>query len=74
MHLAKCYQILPRDCLGDLLVKNLPSNEAEAGSIPSWRTKIPHTVGQLSPPGHSYWACRPQGRSHVQQLRPDAAK
>ena len=40
MHLAKCYQILPRDCLGDLLVKNLPSNEAEAGSIPSWRTKI----------------------------------
>lgn len=43
IHLAKCYQVLPRDCPGDLLVKNLPSNEAEAGSIPSWRTKIHST-------------------------------
>ena len=54
IQLAKCYQVVPRGCPGDLLVKNLPSNEAEMGSIPGWGIKIPHTVGQLSPPDHSY--------------------
>ena len=27
----------------------MPSNEGDAGSIPSQGTKIPHAVGQLSP-------------------------
>ena len=31
------------------MVKNLPSNAGEEGSIPSRGTKIPHAVGQLSP-------------------------
>ena len=30
------------------MVKNLPSNAGDMGSIPGWRTKIPHAVGQLS--------------------------
>ena len=31
------------------VVKNLPSNAGDAGSIPGWGTKIPHATGQLSP-------------------------
>ena len=31
------------------MVRNLPANEGDAGSIPGWGTKIPHAVGQLSP-------------------------
>ena len=30
------------------MVKNLPSNAGDAGSIPGQGTKIPHAVGQLS--------------------------
>ena len=30
------------------MVKNLPSNAGDMGSIPGWRTKSPHAVGQLS--------------------------
>ena len=30
-------------------VKNPPSKAGKLGSIPGWETKIPHTVGQLSP-------------------------
>ena len=31
------------------VVKNLPSNAGDVGSIPGLGTKIPHAVGQLSP-------------------------
>ena len=31
------------------MVKNLPSNTGDAGSIPGQGTKIPHAVGQGSP-------------------------
>ena len=31
------------------MVKNLPSNAGDAGSIPGWGTKIPHATRQLSP-------------------------
>ena len=31
------------------MVKNLPSNAGDAGSIPGWETKIPHAAGQVSP-------------------------
>ena len=37
------------DFLGGPVVKNLPSNAGDAGSIPGWGTKIPHAAGQLSP-------------------------
>ena len=42
-----------RLCLGDFLggpeIKNPPCNAADAGSIPGWGSKIPHTMEQLSP-------------------------
>ena len=34
---------------GGPVVKNLPSNAGDMGSIPGGGTKIPHAVGQLSP-------------------------
>ena len=37
------------DFPGSPVVKNLPSNAADAGSIPGQGTKIPHAMGQLSP-------------------------
>ena len=37
-----------RDFPGGLVVKNLPSNAGDAGSIPGRGTKIPHAVGQLN--------------------------
>ena len=68
------------DFPGGSVVKNLPWNAGDMGSIPSWGTKISHTEGQLS-----LWAkleslChseRPrmtQQRFLLPQLRPDAAK
>ena len=33
---------------GGTVVKNLPSNAGDAGSIPGQGTKIPHALGQLS--------------------------
>ena len=38
-----------RDFPGGQVVKNLPSNAEDTGSIPGWGTKIPHATGQLSP-------------------------
>ena len=35
--------------LGGPVVKNLPSNAEDAGSIPGPGDKIPHALGQLSP-------------------------
>ena len=43
------FKILGRDLPGGPMVKNPPSNAGDAGSIPGWGTKIPHTVGQLRP-------------------------
>ena len=37
------------DFPGSPVVKNLPSNAGDVGSIPGQRTEIPHTSGQLSP-------------------------
>ena len=34
---------------GGLVVKSLPANAGDMGSIPGPGTKIPHAVGQLSP-------------------------
>ena len=35
---------LPRNLLGGPVVKNTPPNAGHAGSIPGWRTKIPHAM------------------------------
>ena len=37
------------DFPGGPVVKNLPSNAGDAGSIPGQGTEIPHTAGQLRP-------------------------
>ena len=39
-----------RDFPGGPLVKNLPWNTGDMGSLADWGTKIPHASGQLSPP------------------------
>ena len=47
------------------MIENLPHNAGDEGLIPSWKTKIPHAMEQLSPhpattePAHS-GACVPQ--------------
>ena len=38
-----------QDFPGGPVVKHLPSNAGDAGSIPGQRTKIPHAEEQLSP-------------------------
>ena len=40
--------MLPRDFPGSLVVKNLPANARDMGSIPGQGTKTPHAAGQLS--------------------------
>ena len=42
------YKYDSRDFLGGPVVKNLPSNAGDVGSIPGWGTKIPHAKRQLS--------------------------
>ena len=49
------------DFPGGKVVKNLPSSAGDAGSIPGWGTKIPHTTGKLS------WHAATSG-AHVPQL------
>ena len=44
---------------GSPVVKNLPSNAGDAGSIPGCRTKIPQVTGQLSPQAETREACEP---------------
>ena len=41
-------KVQPGDFPGGPVVRNLPSNAGDTGSIPGWGTKIPHAVGQLS--------------------------
>ena len=36
--------VAKRDFLGGSVVKKLPSNAGDAGSIPGWGTKIPRAV------------------------------
>ena len=70
-----------RDSPGGPLVKNLPCNARDAGSIPGRGTKISHAVEQLNrhatarePVHHNKGSRMTQQRSHVLQLRPDVAK
>ena len=45
----KDLNVIPWGLPSDLVVKNLPCNTGDAGSIPSRGTKIPHAMGQLNP-------------------------
>ena len=51
---------------GDPLVKNLPSNAGDTGSMPGWGTKIPHALWPLSP-------CATTREDCTLQRRPSAA-
>ena len=42
----------PGTCPGGPVVKNLPSNAGDEGSIPDLGTKISHAAGQLSLPSN----------------------
>ena len=46
---AKPIKKLTRDFPCGPVVKNLPTNAGDMGSIPGWGTKISHAMGQLSP-------------------------
>ena len=56
-----------KDFPGSPVVKNLPSNAGDSGSIPGWGTKIPHAVGAIEPMPCTTGAC-------LLQLRPHTAK
>ena len=69
------------DSPGGPLVKNLPCNARDAGSIPGQGTKISHAMEQLNlrattrePVHHNKRSRVTQQRSHVLQLRPDAVR
>ena len=55
------------DFPGGPVVKNLPSNAGDTGSIPGWGTKIPHTAGQLSPCATTIELMRLNKRARVPQ-------
>ena len=57
------------DFSGGPVVKNLPCNAEDVGSIPVWGSKILHAPGQGSPR-----TMRSNKRAHVLQARPYTAK
>ena len=60
------------DFLGGPVVKNLPCNTVNMGSIPGWGTEIPHAMKRLS---HAPQLLKPVcSRAPVLQLRPNVAK
>ena len=63
-----------RDFPGGTVFKNPPSNAGDAGSIPGRGTKIPHASEQLSLQATATEPTLHKERSHVWQLRPNAAK
>ena len=56
------------------VVKSLPCNAGDMGSILDLGTKITHTLEQLSPHATATEPAHCSERSHMMQLRPDAAK
>ena len=57
------------DFPGGPVVKNLPCNAGDVGSIPGWGSKILHAPGKGSPR-----TMRSNKRAHVLQVRPYTAK
>ena len=56
------------------MVKKLPSSLGDVGVIPGRGTKLPHAMEQLSPWAAARESVHGKERSHVPQLRPNAAK
>ena len=68
--LGVAIKYVSRDFPGDPMVKHLPSNAGDRGSIPGGGTKIPHASEQLSPPlatteAHVIWSPRGTTRESV---------
>ena len=60
---------LIRDFPGGPVVKNLPSNAGDTGSIPGRGTKIPHAAGQQSPRATTTGPAYHNYRAHALQLQ-----
>ena len=52
------------------MIKNLPANAGDTGSIPGQGPKIPHAAGATKPEHHNYWAQAPQVESPTQWKAP----
>ena len=63
-----------RDFPGGPMVKNLPCNAGDVGSMPGWGTKILHPLDQLSLHTTISESTCHNRRSHMPQLIPKAAK
>ena len=68
------YKMGLRDFPRGPLVKNLPCNTGDMGSIPGQGTRVPHAVEQLSPSTTTRESKCCNERSCMWQLRPEAAK
>ena len=62
------------DLPGGPVVKNLPYNAGDTGSIPGWGTKIPRVAEEQSPCATTREFVHYKERSSLVQLRPEAAK
>ena len=62
-----------RDFPSDPVVKNLPFNAEDSGSIPVWGTNISRAMGQVSSPHtpHNYWACTLGSPHAISREKPD---
>ena len=57
------------DFSGAPVIKNLPLNAGDLGSIPGQGTKIPHALEQLSPHGQQLESMHCKGRFYTRQQR-----
>ena len=78
---SQSFKQMHRDFPGGPVVKNLPANAGDIGSILDVGIKIPLGVEQLSPragttepSGHAREPTHPKERSRMRQQRPIAAK
>ena len=67
-------ELLGRDFPGGPVVKDLPCDAGNTGSIPDRKAKIPHAMEQLSLRTAPTDPSRHEERAHRRQLRPEAAR
>ena len=74
MHIFTLLKGEVREFPGGPVVKNLPCNAGDMGSVPGRGTQIPHAMGQLSLHTSRQNPCATVKRCHVAQPGPSAAK
>ena len=62
-----------KDFPGGPVVKNLPCNAGDKGSIPGWGNKIPQAMEQLNPCATNRESIHCNERAHMLQQRRSAA-